>query len=47
MALTKADLITKLNDQAGLSKSDSTSAIEATFDIIKAELERGNAVSRR
>ena len=44
MALTKADLIKKLNEQAGLSKKDSASAVEATFDIIKAELASGNDV---
>jgi len=44
MSLTKADLITNLNEQAGLSRKDSASAVEATFDIIKAELESGNDV---
>jgi len=41
MSLTKTDLIVKLNEQAGLSKKDSISAVESTFDIIKAELEKG------
>ena len=44
MSLTKADLVTILNEQAGLSKEESISAIEATFDIIKAELASGNEV---
>ena len=44
MSLTKTDLITKLNEQAGLSKKASASAVESTFNIIKSELERGNDV---
>jgi len=44
MSLTKDDLVTILNKQAGLSKKDSISAVEATFDIIKAELASGNDV---
>lgn len=44
MALTKNDLVTKLNEQTGLSRKDSLSAIEATFDIIKSELKSGNDV---
>ena len=44
MSLTKSDLISKLNEQAGLSKIDSASAVESIFDIIKAELESGNDV---
>jgi integration host factor subunit alpha len=44
MSLTKNNLVTKLNEQAGLSRKDSASAVDSTFDIIKAELERGNDV---
>lgn len=44
MSLTKSDLITKLNEQAGLSKKESLSAVDSTFDIMKAELASGNDV---
>jgi len=44
MSLTKSDLITTLIEQAGLSKKESLSAIESTFDIIKSELGSGNDV---
>jgi len=44
MSLTKADLITNLSEQAGLSKKESLSAVDSTFDIIKAELGSGNPV---
>jgi integration host factor subunit alpha len=44
MSLTKTDLVSKLNEQAGLSRKDSASAVESTFDIMKAELESGNDV---
>jgi integration host factor subunit alpha len=44
MSLTKSDLITKLNEHAGLSRKDSASAVESTFDIMKSELESGNDV---
>jgi integration host factor subunit alpha len=44
MSLTKADLITKLNEHAGLSIKDSASALESTFDIMKSELGSGNDV---
>jgi integration host factor subunit alpha len=44
MSLTKTNLITKLNEHAGLSRKDSASAVESTFDIIKSELGSGNDV---
>jgi len=44
MPLTKSDLIAKLNEQTGLSKKDSSSAVESIFDIMKAELKSGNHV---
>jgi integration host factor subunit alpha len=44
MSLTKSDLITTFNKQAGLSKKESASAVESTFDIMKAELESGHDV---
>ena len=44
MSLTKNNLVTVLNEQAGLSRKDCASAVDSTFDIMKAELERGNDV---
>jgi len=44
MSLTKLDLITKINEKIGLSKKESASAVESTFEIIKSELESGNDV---
>jgi integration host factor subunit alpha len=44
MSLTKNDLVTKLHEQAGLSRKDSASAVDSTFDIIKSELGSGNSV---
>lgn len=46
MSLTKTDLITKLNEQAGLSKKECASAVDSTFDIIKAELESGSTAKK-
>ena len=44
MSLTKNNLVTVLNEQAGLSRKDSASAVESIFDIMKAELKSGNDV---
>ncbi|MCX5832370.1 MAG: integration host factor subunit alpha [Deltaproteobacteria bacterium] len=44
MSLTKNNLVTVLNEQAGLSRKDCASAVDSTFDIMKAELEKGNDV---
>lgn len=44
MTMTRNDLIDQLYEQAGLSKKECASAVEATFDIIKSQLESGNDV---
>ncbi len=44
MSLTKPDLVDKLTKQVGLSQKECLSALEATFNLIKAELENGNDV---
>ena len=43
MALTKHDIITKVNDM-GFSKKESTDIIESLLEIIKQQLENGEDV---
>ena len=42
--MNKNDLIQKLSDQTGLSKNDSTKAVEGVFAIIEATLKAGDEV---
>lgn len=42
--MTKADIITRIYEKVGFSKKDATDVVEATFDIIKGSLERGEKV---
>ena len=42
--MNKNDLIQKLSDQVGLSKNDSTKAVEGMFAIIEATLKAGDEV---
>lgn len=42
--MNKNDLISAVADQSGLSKSDSSKAVEATFDAITAALAKGGEV---
>lgn len=44
MSMTKSEIIESLCEQTGLTKKDCVSAVESTFEIIKDELEKGNAV---
>jgi integration host factor subunit alpha len=44
MTMTKDELIGRTCEKAHLSKDDATNIIEATFEIIKASLERGEQV---
>jgi integration host factor subunit alpha len=44
MTMTKAEMIDQMCEKAHLSKDDATNIIEATFEIIKASLERGERV---
>src|SRR6185436_3794812 len=42
--MTKAEIITRIYEKVGFSKKDATDVVEATFDIIKHSLERGEKV---
>ncbi|MEI7637862.1 MAG: integration host factor subunit alpha [Syntrophus sp. (in: bacteria)] len=44
MAITKSEIIDILYEKTGLSKKECTSSVEATIDIIKEELEKGNDI---
>lgn len=43
--MKKAEMIEALSNATGLTKADSEKAFNATFDLIKNELEKGNEVS--
>ena len=43
--MKKAEMIEALSNATGLTKADSEKAFNATFDLIKSELEKGNEVS--
>lgn len=42
--MTKAEIITRIYEKVGFSKKDATDVVEATFDIIKGCLEKGEKV---
>lgn len=42
--MTKAEIITRIYEKVGFAKKDATDVVEATFDIIKGCLERGEKV---
>lgn len=42
--VTKADLVTGLNQKTGLSKKDSSRIVERILEIIKSNLEKGEKV---
>src|SRR5512144_629168 len=42
--MTKEKIITRIYEKVGFSKKDATDVVEATFDIIKGCLERGEKV---
>jgi DNA-binding protein HU-beta len=42
--VNKNDLVAAVSGKAGLSKADSTRAVESVFDIIKSSLTEGNEV---
>lgn len=42
--MTKAEIITRIYEKVGFSKKDATDVVEATFDIIKNCLEKGEKV---
>ncbi len=42
--MTKAEIIARIYEKVGFSKNQATDVVEATFDIIKAALEKGENV---
>lgn len=44
MSMNKNDLISAVADHSGLSKSDSSKAVEAVFDAVTATLAKGGEV---
>jgi integration host factor subunit alpha len=42
--MTKAEIIARIYEKVGFAKKDATDVVEATFDIIKGCLERGEKV---
>lgn len=42
--MTKADIVLRIYDKVGFSKKEAADVVEATFDIIKGCLERGEKV---
>jgi integration host factor subunit alpha len=42
--VTKADIVLRIYDKVGFSKKEAADVVEATFDIIKGCLERGEKV---
>ena len=44
MAMTKKEIVMKINEEIGLPKKDCVRIVESLFDIIKDDLDRGNDV---
>jgi len=44
MAMTKKDIVIKINTEIGISKKDCVKIVESVFDIIKDDLDKGNDV---
>ncbi|MCH7570577.1 MAG: HU family DNA-binding protein, partial [Deltaproteobacteria bacterium] len=42
--MTKADIIARIYEKVGFSKKEATDVVEATFEIIKGHLEKGEKV---
>jgi len=42
--MTKADIVARIYEKVGFSKKDATDVVEATFEIIKTSLEKGDKV---
>ena len=47
MALTKADIIGRMCERNGISKTDAVNVVETAFEVIKGSLERGEKVQIR
>jgi len=44
MALTKADIVTRICKRNEISRTDAINVVEAAFEVIKASLDRGETV---
>jgi integration host factor subunit alpha len=44
MAMTKKDIVMKINTEIGISKKECVKIVESVFDIIKDDLDNGNDV---
>ena len=44
MTVTKAEIIARIDEKVGFSKNHATDVVEATFEIIKSCLEKGDNV---
>jgi integration host factor subunit alpha len=42
--MTKADIIARIYEKVGFSKKEATDIVEATFELIKSRLEKGEKV---
>ena len=42
--MTKADVIARIYEKVGFSKKEATDVVEATFEIVKDRLEKGEKV---
>ncbi|MDE0212939.1 MAG: integration host factor subunit alpha [Deltaproteobacteria bacterium] len=42
--MTKADIINRIYERVGFSKKEATDVVEAAFEIIKSQLEKGDKV---
>ena len=44
MAMTKKEIVMKINEEIGIPKKDCIRIVESLFDIIKDDLDKGNDV---
>jgi len=44
MALTKADIVTRLYEEVGLNKREARDFVESFFDVLRDTLEQGQAI---
>ena len=42
--MTKADIVKRISEEKGISSAEANTMVEATFEIIKGSLERGEKV---
>ena len=44
MAMTKKEIVMKINEEIGIPKKDCVRIVESLFDIIKDDLDKGNDI---